>query len=431
MSNCQKSDEDLTALEGLDLQDQDDSDSLEGVAVSEEYKLGELLLEGNHANVYSVMSAVDDTHLANLEARAYKLEGIPKKLRKYRLKSIKRLLSRTILEARRDSVTLVVYERERTNSSGITPQDEISLSKEKLQETIKGTILEKKNDRQREAARLRQHETRKLKRQKARQMNGTTDPSGGSPSAEGIQAETDDDEVLYVLLHIAYNKRPELRQHTVLPPASRIVLENYLETQPLKFETALEMEEFAKVKLREVMFFRRQQSKLPDHMKVRKDEFEKILREQGRLPRDSSEYKSMRIEVTIAQHRMTVIRNVQELLPNIISDANKTYRGFKARVNLLKLKRQKIEEIQSMIIKKEGLNRQIVFLERISKEVMPGSEPYTQAVLQLRAAEHELESLEKGDWKDANTILVGLQEEYKVLLASPLDGVDINETATE
>ncbi|KAI9739858.1 MAG: hypothetical protein M1818_004914 [Claussenomyces sp. TS43310] len=162
---------------------------LEGVAVSEEYKLVELLLEENHADVYSVMSAVDDTHLANLAARAYELKGIPEKLRKYRLRSIKRLMSRTILEARHKGVVVVVYERGRTDSLGIRPQDEMSFSKEEPEETIEGTTLEKKNDRQSEAARLRQLERRKLKRQKAQQTNGTADLSGGSPSAEGIKAK--------------------------------------------------------------------------------------------------------------------------------------------------------------------------------------------------------------------------------------------------
>jgi len=328
-------------------------------------------------------------------------------------------------------VVVVVYERERTDGSGIKPQDEISLSAEKPEGTIEGTTLEKKNDRQREAARLRQYERRKLKRQKAREMKRINDPGGGSSSAEGIQAETDDEETLYILLHLAYNNRPELRQQALLPPASRAVLENYLKTQPLKFETALEMEEFTRIKLREVMFLRRQQSRIPAHMKFRKDEFEKILRERGRLPRDSSEYESMRIGVETAQHRMTVIRHVQELLPKVISDADKAYRGFKARVNLLKLKKQKMEEIQLMIMEKERLKRQVVFRKRISEEVMPGSDPYAQAVLHLRAAEHELESLEKGDWKDANAILQSFQEEYKVLLAAPLDGLEIDEAATE
>jgi hypothetical protein len=131
-----------------------------------EYKLGELLLEGNHANVYSVMSAAD-IPLANLEARVYELEGISEKLRKYRLRSIKRLLGRTILETRRDGVVVVVYERETTDASGIKLQDEILLE-ERPEETIEGTTSEKKkNGRQREAARLRQYERRKLKRQKA------------------------------------------------------------------------------------------------------------------------------------------------------------------------------------------------------------------------------------------------------------------------
>lgn len=429
MSDSLSSDENSTAIEALGLHDQ--AGSLEGLALSEDYKVGELLLKHNHADVYSVLSAIDGSPLTNLKARACIVKGIPEKVRKHRLRSIKRLASRNVLEIRQGDSVVVVYKQEQTDDLGLKSEDENPLLKDRPYTPNEGTKSKEKSDIQREAARLRQLEKRKAKRQNAKPIDGPTKGNGVSSSIEESHVETDNEETLYVLLHLAYNNRPELGHEAELLPTSRAVLENYRKKQSLKFETALEMEEFADIKLQEAIFFRRQQSRLPGHMKARKEKFEKILRERGRFPRGSQEYESMKIGVATAQHKMVVIRHVQEILPTLISKADNIHQEIEGRVNLLELKQLEMEEIKLKITKKERLERQVVFRARVCQEVMPGSDPYAQAVRLFHAAERDLENLEECDWAELNAILENIQDECNMLLTIPSELIEVGERSIE
>ncbi|KAF4976276.1 hypothetical protein FDECE_18491 [Fusarium decemcellulare] len=72
-------------------------------------KIGRLIRKENHADVYSVHDPFADFRWTNLEARAFILDGIPAKLKRYRKRCIKRLEGRVYLDCRCRGAFLVVY----------------------------------------------------------------------------------------------------------------------------------------------------------------------------------------------------------------------------------------------------------------------------------------------------------------------------------
>ena len=400
--------------------DEKDDDPYGDVILDSQYKLEKLLEKGHHADVYSVLSIPRNSSVEGLEARVYVVEDIPDKLRQYRLRSIKRLSSRTVLEVQKNGLVVVLYKVDSASVEGSknrmhsepTPQND-----ERGERTQKAKT-QLKSDHQRETTRLRQLERRKLNRQKEQQKKTESNRSDSEGVFEVIQGEKDEEETLYVLLHLAYNHRPELRQQ--LPPASRVVLEKYLQSQPLKFEDDNEMDAFMAIKLREVLFLGRQEKKLPEIEKRRKKEYADLLKQHLLLRNGSEAYKSMQNRVTMAKHKLMVIRHVQQLLPKVIGDADKIYRDLKQRLKLVRELKEEIEELRALSSEWDRLKRKVVFCEKISHQVVPGSGPYAQAVSQLQAAQENLRRFDTRVEGTSMVMLESLKKKYENLLAAPV-----------
>jgi hypothetical protein len=420
--------DDIQAPRALDLDAHGLEDSLVDVILNGQFKIEKFLRHDNHADVYSVRSIT--SQMTCLEARTYPLEGISQKVRQYRLRNIKRLSSRTVFETRWQGMVVIVYK-----AGGGSPEDsENSMQTEllpldgKSDLVIVNTKIQQKTDHQREMARIRQFERRKSNRQKERQLKAAENPEGnsvnGDKAAIRSQRETDDEETLYILLHLAYSDRPQLRQQ--LPTASRTVLEKYLQSHDFKFEDDDEMEVFMKIKHREVLFLGRQLKKMPEILKRRHDEFEHVLREQGRLLQSSKEYKEMQEgPVAIAQHRLKVARNVRNILPKVIDDANRTYRTLKTRLSLARQKKEDMEKVRVLGVERERLKRKVAVYEKCSQAVVPASDPYAQAVSQLHTAVEDLRIFDARLSGTPMNTLESLQDEYENLLAAPVKEVGV------
>lgn len=422
--------QEIRTLKRLDLGscNEKDDDPCGEVILGGKYKLEKLLREDHHADVYSVWSIPRNSSVEGLEARVYVVESIPDKLRHYRLRSIKRLSSRTVLELRENGLVVVLYKVESASAedSNIGIPSEPTSRNDKQVDKTQNTKTQQKSAHQRETARLRQLERRKLNRQKEQQKKIESNRSDCESVVEGVQEEKDEEETLYVLLHLAYNDRPELRQQ--LPPASRSVLEKYLQSQPLKFEDDDEMDAFMAVKLGEALFLSRQEKKLPDIEKRRKKEYADLLRQQLLLRNGSEAYQSMQNRVTMAQHKLRVIRHVQQLLPKVIADADKLYRDLKQRLKLARELKKEIEKLRGLSGEWDRLKRRVVFYEKISQEVVPGSGPYAQAVSQLQAAEETLRTFGTKVEGTPLVMLELLKKDYENLLVLPVKETDIQVT---
>jgi hypothetical protein len=124
--------------------------------------------------------------------------------------------------------------------------------------------------------------------------------------------------------------------------------------------------------------------------------------------------------VKIAQHRLKVARNVRDILPKVIKDADLVYRDLSWRLSLARKKKEQLETLRSVNTKLESLKRQVNVYERCSRAVVPGSGPYARAVAQLAAAEKELQNFTTMHSKilRETVSLETLQVEYKHLLGS-------------
>ena len=117
--------------------------------------------------------------------------------------------------------------------------------------------------------------------------------------------------------------------------------------------------------------------------------------------------------VAIAKYKLKVIMNVQKHLPMVIKDADDLYRELVKR-----LKHTRELENQIRLWKKEQedevkLRRKVVFLKTILQEVVPGSGPYVQALLQHQAAEEAVRNFAPLIERNEVETLEVLTEQYE------------------
>ena len=178
-----------------------------GVILNGQFKLEKLLRHDGHADVYSI-SATDPQDTC-LEARVYSLEGLPRKVRQYRLRNIKRLSSRTVLETRWQEMVIVVYTAGEGDGSVEDARNDLleesSPHDGKPAPVVVTKEIQQKTDHQREADRIRQLERRRSNRRKGRELKGV-----GSLEDEAIQGEkaaireTENEEPIHTLFHMHY-----------------------------------------------------------------------------------------------------------------------------------------------------------------------------------------------------------------------------------
>lgn len=395
-----------------------------------QYKIEQLLRRDMHATVYSVsLTTISQTTSSTdeFEARVYVIEGISDELRKYRLRSIKRLKSRTVFESRMSGRIVVVY-RVDTKIEVTSPKNDIPLEKENETEAqSEGEQQSKttqKSDLQREKDRLRQSERRKNRRkeQKLRSESANSENEG----QHRVQEPTDDEETFYFVLHSVYNHRRDHPEN--LPPLLHLQLGKYLQKPPLQFDDISEMETFTAFKLRETAFLNLQKKKLPDVEKRRKGEYTDLLRQLSSLPKGSETYLSLQQQTKIALEKLKAIRHAQEVLPELIAEAEKIYEDMKRALKIARELREEKEGLQKLSNEWHRLKRKVDFCKKMAKEVVPSSEPYAHAVSQVQAAEKELREFEASNGGMTIEMLDSSMEEVQTLLVDLMRDLDVTST---
>jgi hypothetical protein len=173
-------------------------------------KLEKFLRHDGHAAVYSI-SAIDSLDSQNtcLEARVYPLEGLSRKMRQYRLRNIKRLSSRTVLETRWQEMVIVVYKAGEGDGSVEDSRNDIleesSPHDGKPAPVVVTREIQQKTDHQREADRIRQLERRRSNRRKGRELKVAESLQGEAVHGEKAAIrETEDEEPIHTLFHMHY-----------------------------------------------------------------------------------------------------------------------------------------------------------------------------------------------------------------------------------
>ncbi|RDL36206.1 uncharacterized protein BP5553_06818 [Venustampulla echinocandica] len=283
--------------------------SLLDIVLDGQFKVEKLLRHDNHAVVYSATSFASPT--ISFEARAYVLEGIPQKLRQYRLRNMKRLSSRVVLETRWQGMAVIMY---RTNAEGGEDPGDNNLTESlplrgQPDLVIGGTKAQQKTD-----TRHRQLERRRSGRRKHRYLKAAETTSTTSDT----EVEGDEEEFFNDLSSWAYTNWLDLRWQR--PLTSRTIVETCLEKQD-KFEGVDQLEAFMDTKHSELIYLCRQQEKLLAIVREWHDESLKVDKEQSRLPRALIEWQDMQLgRMVRARVRMRLIMGLHEILARAVVD---------------------------------------------------------------------------------------------------------------
>jgi len=225
--------------------------SLVGASLNGQFKIDNLLRHDSHADVYSVKSVSSDT--ACHEARAYCLEDIPKKLRQYRLRNIKRLSSRIVLETQLHGRVVVVYRIGGTNNrdaKNAIIQQPSALDIKPCRDSK--DVKVQQTPHQRETKRLRQLERRKSKRRKEPQSKANENVFSEEEKKPAAFTGLNDERSCRDLSAPKSTDQP-LREE--IQPGSRyqIALKEIAAKLGLDLEMDDEVEEFIKILHQELM----------------------------------------------------------------------------------------------------------------------------------------------------------------------------------
>ena len=392
--------------------------SLVGLVLDGQYQFAWLLRRDNHADVYSIVCIPSPSEY--LEARVYDLGGLPPKLRQYRLRSIKRLSSRTVFETRWEGKTIIVYK----TGSKITQKEEAGENKEVLptelpSSKVTGLGLENtetkpinKTSHHRESARIRQLERRQSNRRSKRKTKVSEPTKGGSPPVyTTVGSTTVEVEVgIYDRLYDAYMAEQ-------LNPKLQGQLLGYLSASALEFEDFAEMEAFMKVKQREVLFLQRQRKKLPEALRTRKHELGRILQQQSRHHQNSAAFLKLQYPLRDTRQRLNAVREVRDILRDLIEKVDGDHRALRRRVSLTSKMKTKIESLGAVTAEQTTLKRKMDTCGKCLGALVPGTGPFIQMQTEIAAVKKDMERFETRN-SNALAMLRFLQVEYESLLRS-------------
>ena len=322
--------------------------TLTGVLIEDgknKFRIEALLTRTNHADVYCVTSLTSDAQC--LEARAYNLINIPKHLRQYRARNMRRMSSRKVLRTKWQHLEVVLYRPGDIGKPDDTPPlrevDTLSTSGDSAREEVEE---KRKTECQRKSARLRQSERRKserLARQGAAQTNQDGASDADDTSKDGGTIPRDDEVVITQLFRTHFSpvdlSRPDIT------PTTRVQATGYLEAQEYTFANDSDLEDFTNIKLQDVVYLQQLQDRLP----IIEDAWKTVCLwiTWGHPKSSSNEWlRTQQRFATEAALRLSTVRSIQLLIPGIIADAKNKHHQLKERLALAKQEREDLDELE-------------------------------------------------------------------------------------
>lgn len=414
-----------------------------GELLDDRFNIQQLLRRENHADVYLVVDK--KAPLLGLEARAFNLLALPPRLKKHRLRAMKRLSSRTVNKTKWKTLDVIVYwtghasDAPITTDNGDSQTDEAralqmvrrlyvqdlydqaddiaqlglgtstknltSFSKSKIpQEDSTCQVVKKssvKSEYKRESERLRQRDRRQAKHRRNKEAVDESKNENVVSEKGGIDERSEielDDETLAMLtlLHIAHSARPELRK--LLPESSRLVVDNYIlmkDREPALNDEE-EMEEFARIKEREIAYLRRQVAKVHVTKVQCHDHMGELLRRQLLLPKHSADWKQMQEkEIKPAKEKFRILQAAIKILPDTINTAEECHRSVLQKLQLWRQEKKAEQERLDLEAKRDKLRKKMESYNAWKCHVVPASDTFAQLHSKYEMARKQLDELEK------------------------------------
>ncbi|KAK3382758.1 hypothetical protein B0T24DRAFT_602460 [Lasiosphaeria ovina] len=406
--------------------------------------LGQWLRTESHSEVYTVIDTMRDRtqECSNHEARVFVIDPkwVHPKVRCHRLRCIKRLASRVVLEAGTATYRIVVYRKgdiEKPRDLGDEPSEiqasVVALVAKGLDNTMEVSVGDdnptaiddgekdqgapmpkqhppRKSPYQQESKKARQRDRRQAARQAKRQQP-KSDPSNGDNDTTAKLDESGDTENFWmvVLLYLAYDETGQLRDDipenssqalqgtngtgTVLPG----YMQKYLSRQKLNFTSAAHMQEYMAVKQSEIIFLKRQLSQMPGIDQYYKDQCLVAMREQqARHAPGSRQWKETQQGVTrFTKHRLTTVRHVTKALPGVIQNAEKTLRELKLKLERVRQRQEERSSVEALRGEREKLQEKMRTVVTWQHNVIPLSTTFGELAGRWEALARQLKSTEQ------------------------------------
>ena len=371
---------------------------------------------------------------SSFEARVYRLDkSVPVKLRKYRLKGIKRLESRTVKSfSLSDGLQLVVYRTGQLDSSSSEPSEQPgnreSLKKDLAIPTKKGSAeapsqpgksklrggveaSEGKSNieevsfgakeppvcnakRARPAKTFRRKISARISQRARRQVNRKERKDAKSSHHTCIK----DNSVLWIPLFLYLTRQKDGRLREQIPKngeeiilqwagydagiarLGRVLLQHapqYLTTAAtLRFLNADEMEEYILTKRQEIISLEKLQRMLP---KIEED-----------YARRSASFDDLQLASYAAKHewwedekkrraafqRHLVVQHAVKALPGVIEDGKNTSTSMLSRLEVIRKKEAELKRIDCLMVRKELLDKELGADMKWCESVVPLSTPF-------------------------------------------------------
>ncbi|KAI8944563.1 hypothetical protein F4801DRAFT_204900 [Xylaria longipes] len=392
--------------------------------LGQRFEIGELRDENknNHFVAFTVRlvdvkvrATTDDTN--KHVARVYEMNDLTPKHKRYKIRSINRSAARTVFKTTWNSCQIIILElgllddppsstdaetaRFDTTSPNPKTNDKNDLSlgtsETRVASVGNGRLLasaplsiksniasleqkpklnpmpKQKTNYQRESSRLRQRDKRAAKRHRQRYVTHNTrtglnlQPQPLSEILalkENVHGLDDATFTTLVILHIAFDPRPELK--TQLPPVTQSQIEQFLAARSLKVVLSNDDEksEFVQLKENELVGLRRLTKKLNGLTQQCHDELHSLLQEQISTTEGSTHWRHLQEHlIDPRKHWHTVLLSASKVLPMLTAKSEKLIDSLK----------RELREASELKKKRRNLNhRQWIH------HLIPASEAYNQ-----------------------------------------------------
>ncbi|KUI52920.1 hypothetical protein VP1G_00441 [Cytospora mali] len=409
--------------------------SLQNMRLSESLRIDKLLERQDipHADIYSVFDEENDRLAEDIEARVYILDSAHPKIRKHRLRCIKRMKTRTILEQKVSNGVVVVIKTSPMSGGNIPDRRDSAdtepggLDVPPVPHTKEARSLKKqKTPFQREAARFGQRERRKERRldRKRRQiLEDKVDQHGNAVSSRDAHPDGDDNEFPWdlVLLYIAYDAEGNLRariteEHSAIVKAEgsgqlHNNLTTYLDRKVYEFRSVEDMEAFLQVIRSEIASLRRHQKKISGTETYHRAKLLKVIQEQSQHARGSFQWRQIQDGLRAhAFFQLKVVRHVKAVFPMALKRLDSDYNSID----------QRLTELRSVLATKElydewrRLGDNVAKFERLLSMVFPLPSTRDDLSRQWEYAQRELKTYENNHPELASVAVIEIDDLLKV-----------------
>lgn len=313
-----------------------DYQQLSGQVLDDRFILGTPIRNDNHFVVFSVEYLCSDGGTSGsseplpeqnvtFEARIYDLRNISMKLKRYRLRSMKRMASREVFQQQWQHLEIIVYVAGNINFENHGSDDEVlSMLADTKDVSQRAPTVNRKTGYQRESDRLRQRDKRRAKRGRdAVARAHSPGPELLAPTSSpprGIVDFDDATNAMFFLIHFAFNPRQEVRDE--LPPDKMALMEAYLQRRGKipTFQSAEEAADFASIKQKELISLRRIVKQLPKVKDRCHDQLGEDLRQLQLMKTIDEKKQFQEGTIEMRKARFRILKTVQDNLPGLIRD---------------------------------------------------------------------------------------------------------------